>query len=57
VNLEELDQIIERSTRAPLSESEGQKLKTADWVKAIRPEPWMGRAQRLEGEHPATAAA
>jgi hypothetical protein len=20
----------------------------ADWVKAIRPEPWMGRAQRLE---------
>lgn len=29
VNLEELDQIIYRSTRAPLSESEGQKLKTA----------------------------
>ena len=29
VNLEELDQIIDRSTRAPLSESEGQKLKTA----------------------------
>jgi transposase len=29
INLEELDQIIERSTRAPLSESEGQKLKTA----------------------------
>ena len=20
----------------------------ANWVKAIRPEPWMGRAQRLE---------
>jgi hypothetical protein len=20
----------------------------ADWVKAIRPEPWMGRAQKLE---------
>jgi hypothetical protein len=20
----------------------------ADWVKAIRPEPWMGHAQRLE---------
>ena len=20
----------------------------ADWIKAIRPEPWMGRAQRLE---------
>jgi transposase len=27
--LDELDQIIDRSTRAPLSESEGQKLKTA----------------------------
>lgn len=22
----------------------------ADWVKAIRPEPWMGRAQKLEAE-------
>lgn len=22
----------------------------ADWVKAIRPEPWMGRAQRIEAE-------
>ena len=29
LNLEELDQIIDRGTRAPLSESEGQKLKTA----------------------------
>jgi transposase len=29
VNLDELDQIIDRSTRAPLSESEGHKLKTA----------------------------
>jgi transposase len=29
VNLDELDQIIDRSTRGPLSESEGQKLKTA----------------------------
>jgi transposase len=29
VNLDELDQIIDRSMRAPLSESEGQKLKTA----------------------------
>jgi transposase len=29
VNLDELDQIIDRSTRAPLSESESQKLKTA----------------------------
>ena len=29
VDLEELDRIIDRSTHAPLSESEGQKLKTA----------------------------
>src|SRR3954471_8154716 len=29
VNLDELDQIIDRSTRAPLSESEGHTLKTA----------------------------
>ena len=29
MNLDELDQIIDRSTRAPLSESDGQKLKTA----------------------------
>ena len=29
VNLDELDEIIDRGTRAPLSESEGQKLKTA----------------------------
>ncbi len=29
VNLDELDQIIDRGTRAPLSESEGLKLKTA----------------------------
>ena len=29
VNLEELDQIIERGTRVPLSESESEKLKSA----------------------------
>ena len=28
VNLEELDQIIDRGTHAPLSESEGEKLKS-----------------------------
>jgi len=22
----------------------------ADWARAIRPEPWMGRAQRIEAE-------
>src|SRR5713101_9626454 len=36
VNLEELDQIIDRSTQAPLSESEGQKLKTAIHAMAER---------------------
>jgi hypothetical protein len=28
----------------------------SDWVKAIRPEPWMGRAERIEAlvdPHPA----
>jgi len=29
VNLEELDRIIDRGTRAPLSESDGQKIKAA----------------------------
>jgi hypothetical protein len=29
----------------------------ADWVKAIRPEPWMGRAQRLEDKPEAGEAA
>ena len=28
----------------------------ADWVKAIRPEAWMGRAQRLESERLSEAA-
>jgi transposase len=36
VDLDELDQIIDRSTRAPLSESEGQKLKTAIHAMAER---------------------
>lgn len=36
VNSDELDQIIDRSTQAPLSESEGQKLKTAIHAMAER---------------------
>lgn len=36
VNLDELDQIIDRGMRAPLSESEGQKLKTAMHAMAER---------------------
>jgi transposase len=39
VNLEELDQIIDRSQRAPLSESEGEKLKTALHAMAERLQP------------------
>jgi transposase len=39
VNLEELDQIIDRSTREPLSESEGKKLKTALHAMAERLAP------------------
>src|ERR1700687_4825231 len=36
VNLEELDQIIDRSMHTPLNQSEGQKLKTAIHVMAER---------------------
>src|SRR5580698_7693512 len=36
VNLDELDQIIDRSTRAPLSAAEGQQLKTAIHAMAER---------------------
>ena len=36
VNLDELDQIIDRGQRAPLSESEGEKLKTAIHAMAER---------------------
>jgi hypothetical protein len=36
VNLDELDQIIDRSTHAPLTESEGQKLKIAIHAMAER---------------------
>ena len=48
MNLEELDQIIDRSTRAPLSEAEGQKLKTALHAMAERllPKREHGEDQR-----------
>ena len=36
VNLDELDQIIDRGQRAPLSESEGEKLKTVIHAMAER---------------------
>ncbi len=46
VNLEELDQIIDRSTQAPLSESEGQKLKTAIHAMAERRSACPGNGLR-----------
>jgi hypothetical protein len=45
VNLEELDQIIDRSTQAPLSESDGQKLKTAIHAMAER---WSSKRNKTE---------
>ncbi len=42
VNLGELDQIIDRSMRAPLSEAEGQKLKTA--LHAMAERLWWKRS-------------
>ena len=55
VDLDELDQIIDRSTHAPLSEAEGEKLKTAlhalqkDWHgNGVRrkPRPFCRRMRR-----------
>ena len=44
VNLEELDQIIDRGTQAPLSESDGQKLKAALHAMA----EWLSSNRRTE---------
>ncbi len=38
VNLEELDQIIDRGTHAPLSESEGEKLKLVTYWQGVLPD-------------------
>ena len=48
VNLEELDQIIERGTHAPLSTSEGEKLKLVlHALAAMLPAPsWATTASR-----------
>jgi hypothetical protein len=62
VNLDELDQIIDRSTQAPLNQSEGQKLKTA--IHAMRsacrgngrqkkPVPFCRRLRRPTNRKPA----
>jgi len=51
VNLDELDQIIDRGRLAPLSEWEGEKLKTALHAMAERrlqkPQPVMGAIEPL----------
>ena len=56
VNLEELDQIIERSTQAPLSQSEGQKLKTAIHAMAERLS-WKRTTEKTSAVLPQDAAA
>jgi len=56
VNLEELDQIIDRSTQAPLSESEGQKLKTAIHAMAERLS-WKRTTEKTSAVLPQDAAA
>ena len=55
VNLEELDQIIDRSTRALLSESEGQKLKTAIHAMAERLS-WKRTTEKTSAVLPQDAA-
>src|SRR6202795_2922264 len=55
VNLDELDQIIDRSTRAPLSESEGQKLKTAIHAMAERLS-WKRTTEKTSAVLPQDAA-
>jgi rubredoxin len=65
VNLEELDRIIDHGTRAPLSESDGQKIKAAlhamadrltpkrntEKTSAVLPTPAPKPVARVEGEH------
>ncbi|SPE38061.1 hypothetical protein SBA3_2760046 [Candidatus Sulfopaludibacter sp. SbA3] len=55
VDLEELDQIIDRGTRAPLSEAEGQKLKAVIHVMAAKLEP-KRNSEKASAVLPADAA-
>jgi hypothetical protein len=55
VNLEELDQIIDRSTQAPLSKSDGQKLKTAIHAMAERL-TWTRTTEKTNAVLPQDAA-
>src|ERR1700724_1168511 len=57
VNLEELDQIIDRGMRTPLNESEGQKLKTALHAMAERLS-WKRSTEKTSAvvDQPATGA-
>ena len=57
VNLEELDQIIERGTHAPLSESESEKLKSALHALAgMLPQPRSTEKTKNVLEQPAASA-
>ena len=57
VNLEELDQIIERGTQAPLSESESEKLKSALHALAgMLPQPRTTEKTKNVLEQPETPA-
>ena len=58
VNLEELDQIIERGTHAPLSESESEKLKSALHALAgMLPQPRTTEKTKTVLEQPETPRA
>jgi transposase len=58
VNLEELDQIIDRGTRAPLSESEGEKLKhVLHALAGMLPAPRTTEKTKSVLEQPETPAA
>jgi hypothetical protein len=57
VNLDELDQIIDRGTSAPLSEFEGQKLRTALHAMAERLQPKRNTEKTSAVLPPGTAPA
>ena len=58
VNVEELDRIIESGLSAPLSEADGQKLKTAlhALVERLRPQPKTEKTSAVFGQGQSPAA-
>ena len=54
VNLDELDQIIDRSTRAPLSESDGERLKAVLHILADRAKPRWRTTEKTRAVLPQT---